>query len=61
MSEHDTLGIVIDDSRVMLHNVASHTDNSVGVIYDHNVFIVQATGVFVLGKFSWNYLMWGTL
>ena len=31
--------------RVMLQIVASLTDNSGGIIYDHNVFIVQAAGV----------------
>ncbi len=35
--------IVIDDSRVTLQIVASLTDNSTGIIYDRNVFIVQAT------------------
>ncbi len=33
--------IVIDDSRLI---VVSLTDDSRGVIYNHNMFIVQATG-----------------
>ncbi len=33
----------IDDSRVTLQIVASLTDNSRGVIYDQNMFVVQAT------------------
>ncbi len=36
--------IVIDNSRLMLEIVASLTDDSRGVIYNHNMFIVQATG-----------------
>ncbi len=34
---------MIDDSRVTLLIVASLTVNPGGVIYDHNMFIVQAT------------------
>jgi hypothetical protein len=34
----------IENSRVMIQIVASLTDNSGNVIYDHNMFIVQATG-----------------
>ncbi len=40
--------IIIDDSRVMLQIVTSLTDDYTGVIYDHNKFIVQATGLFLL-------------
>ncbi len=36
--------IVIGDSRVRLLIVASLTDDSRGIIYDRNMFIVQATG-----------------
>jgi len=35
--------ILIDDSRVMLHIVASLTDDSKGIIYDCNMFVVQST------------------
>ncbi len=35
--------ILIDDFRVMLHIVASLTDDSRGIIYDCNMFIVQST------------------
>ncbi len=45
MSVNDTSRIVIDDSRVMLQIVASLTDNSRGIIYDCNMFIVQGTGL----------------
>jgi hypothetical protein len=41
---NDTSRCVIDDSRVALQIVASLTDDSRGVIYDRNVFILQATG-----------------
>ncbi len=44
MSENDESRIIIDDSRVTLQIVASLTDDSRGVIYDHNMIIVQATG-----------------
>ncbi len=43
MSVNDASRIVIDNSRVMLQIVASLTDNSIGVIYNRNMFIVQAT------------------
>jgi hypothetical protein len=43
MSLNDASRIVIDDSRVMLQIVAPLTDNSRGVIYDCNMFIIQAT------------------
>ncbi len=45
MSENDAPRIVIDYSRVMLQIVALVTDDSRGIIYDCNMFIVQATGV----------------
>ncbi len=48
MSKNDVSMIIIDDSRLMLQIVASHTDDSWGIIYDQNVFIVQVTGP--LGK-----------
>jgi len=41
MSINDASGIVIDDYRVMLQIVASLTDDSTGLIYDRNMFIVQ--------------------
>jgi hypothetical protein len=37
--------VAIDDSRVMLQIMASLTNNFGGIIYNHNMFIVQATGV----------------
>jgi len=43
MSVNDTSTITIDDSGVTLQIVASFTDNSRGVIYDRNMFTVQAT------------------
>ena len=46
MSGNDISRIVIDDSRVLLQIVASLTDDSRGVIYNRNMFIVQATGLF---------------
>ncbi len=42
--------IVIDDSRVTLKIVVPLTDNSRGVMYDHNMFIVQATCLIFAGK-----------
>jgi hypothetical protein len=42
MPENDASRIAIDNSRVTLQIVASLTDNSRGVIYDRNMFIVQA-------------------
>ena len=44
MSVNDASKIPIDDSRVTLQIVVSLTDDSVGVIYYRNMFIVQATG-----------------
>ncbi len=43
MSVNDTPRIVSDDFTVMLQIVASLTDYSRGLIYDCNLFIVQAT------------------
>ncbi len=43
MSESDASRIVIDDFIVMLQIVASLTDNSRGIIYVCNMFIVLAT------------------
>ncbi len=51
MSVNDASRIIIDYSRVMLQIVASLTDNSRGVIYDHNMFIVQAIGLHVKPRF----------
>jgi hypothetical protein len=45
MSVNDASRTVLDISRVMLQIVASLADNSRGVIYNHNMFIVEATGV----------------
>ncbi len=44
MSVNNGSWIVIDASRVMLQMVASLNGNSRGIIYIHNMFIVQATG-----------------
>jgi len=43
MSVSDTSRIIIDDSRVTLQMLASLAGNSIDVIYNSNVFIVQAT------------------
>ncbi len=51
MSENDASKIIIDDSKVMLQIVTSLTDNSRGIIYDHNMFMVQDTEVNVLKLF----------
>ncbi len=45
MSENDASRILMDNSRVMFQIVASLTDDSRGVIYNVNMFIVQATGL----------------
>ncbi len=37
--------VVNNTPRVTLQIVASHMDNTRGVIYSHNMFIVQATGI----------------
>ncbi len=42
MSVNDASRIIIDDSRVMLQSLVSLADDSRGVIYDCNMFIVQA-------------------
>jgi hypothetical protein len=44
MSVNDASWIIIGNSRVTIRVVASLSDDSRGVIYDRNVFIVQATG-----------------
>jgi hypothetical protein len=44
MSENDVARITIEDTRVMLQIVESDTDDSKGIIYNHNMFIIQATG-----------------
>jgi hypothetical protein len=44
--------VIIDVSRVMLHTVASLNEDSRGVIYDRNVFMVQATGVVIFEHLS---------
>jgi hypothetical protein len=41
MSINDASRIVIDYSRMALQIVSSITDDSRGIIYNHNVFIVQ--------------------
>jgi hypothetical protein len=43
MSVNDASQIISDASRVMLQTVASLTDDSRGIIYNHSVVIVQAT------------------
>ncbi len=43
MSVNDASRIITDDSRVMLQIVASLTDDSRGIIYDHSMFMAQAT------------------
>ncbi len=43
MSVSDTSRIVIDVSSVTLQMLASLAGNSIGVIYNRNVFIVQVT------------------
>jgi len=43
MSVNDAFKIVIDDSRVILQIAASLTDDTRGIIYIRNMFIVQAT------------------
>ncbi len=45
MSVNDVSEIVIEDSRVTLQIVALLIVNSRGVVYNHNMFIVQAIGV----------------
>ncbi len=43
MSENDASRIMIDNSRVTFQIVGSLNDDSWGIIYDRNMFIVQAT------------------
>ncbi len=45
MSINDAFRNISDDARAMLLIVASHTDDSRGFIYDHNMFIIKATVV----------------
>jgi hypothetical protein len=40
MSVNDAYRIVIEDSRVTLQIVASLTDDSGGIIYNQNMFVV---------------------
>ncbi len=44
MRKNDAFRIAIDNSKVTLQIVASLTDDTRGIIYDCNMFIVQATG-----------------
>ncbi len=53
MSVNDASRIVIDNSRVTLQIMESLTDDSRGIIYSCNRFIIQATG--------WNKLEQGLL
>jgi hypothetical protein len=46
MSVSDTSRIAIHNSKVMLPIVPSLTDDSRGIIYDRNMFIVHVTGMF---------------
>jgi hypothetical protein len=46
MSVNGTSGIVIDNSGVMIQTVAPLTDNSRGIIYYCNMFIVEATACY---------------
>ncbi len=50
MSVNDASRIVIDNSRVTLQIVSSLTDDSGGIIYCCNMFIVQDTVFLVLMK-----------
>jgi hypothetical protein len=38
----------------MLQIVVSLTDNSGGITYDRNIFIIQATGLFPVGCVMWH-------
>ncbi len=51
MSANDVSMIVIYDSSMMLQIVASLTDDSRSINYEHNMFIVQATGIVYTRKF----------
>jgi hypothetical protein len=53
MSVNDASKIELDDSRVVLQIVALLTDNSRGIIYECNVFIIQAT---VVKKRNFSYI-----
>jgi hypothetical protein len=44
MNVNDVSRIIIDNSSAMLQIVASLTDDSRGLIYNYNMFKVQATG-----------------
>ncbi len=44
MSVNDASRMINDDSRVTLQIVAQLTDDSRDIIYDWNMFTVQATG-----------------
>jgi hypothetical protein len=46
MNVNDAYRIIIDDSRVMFQIIASHTDDSRGVIYNCKMFKVKATGAY---------------
>jgi hypothetical protein len=46
MSVNDASRVIIDNSRVMFQIVASLTDGSRGIIYNCNMFIVQATATY---------------
>ncbi len=56
MSIDDASRIVIDNSRVMLLIVGSLTNNSRGVIYNRNMFKVQATAAEELHAKSYIYI-----
>jgi hypothetical protein len=43
MGGNDAFRIVIEDFRVTLQIVVSLTEDSRGIIYDHTMFILQAT------------------
>ncbi len=45
MSVNDASKILIDDFRVTFQIVVSLTDDSRGIIYNCNIFKVQATGL----------------
>jgi hypothetical protein len=43
MHVNNAFRIVIDESRVVFKILVSLTDDSRGIIYDHNMFIAQTT------------------
>ncbi len=47
--------MVIDHSRVMLQIVASLTDGSRGIIYNHSMFVVKATDSSFVQKIVWKF------